>query len=223
MPIPDISNENRRADDLRRLLPIWVHGWTVLRDLRPPVTMPGGAMKVEVGLPDQRVRYVMPGDNPAMVEQLANELSDPATWLKICATREQIAPLLPKRWTLTDPRHFMHLDSLEHATVTLPAGYTLTLADMGAARNATIIAPDGTAAAKGRFTIVNHYAIFDTIDTAPAHQRKGLGRAIMQSLTNAAIERQANAGILVATEQGSMLYATIGWRVISSYTSAYIP
>ncbi len=223
MPIPDTYPVSDCSETLRRLLPIWVHGWTALRELRPPVMLPGGAMKVDVGLPDQRVRYVMPGDNPAMIAQLANKLFDPATWLKICATREQVAPLLPKRWTLSDPRHFMIRDRLDRASATMPAGYTLNLAETGPALNAAISAPDGTGVAKGRIAIVNNHAIFDLIDTAPAHQRKGLGRAIMQSLSNEAIARQAITGILVATGPGKMLYTSLGWRVASSYTSACIP
>jgi len=211
------------SDTLHRLLPIWVQGWALLRELQAPTTLPGGAMKVEVGLPDQRVRYVLPGDNPAMVEQLANKLFDPATWLKVCATREQIAPLLPRRWTLSDPRHFMHLERLASAGVALPAGYALKLTHTGAAWNATITAADGTTEAKGRITIVDHHAIFDLIETTPSHQRMGLGRAIMQSLVNEAVAQDAYAGILVATEPGKMLYATLGWQVVSSYTSAYIP
>lgn len=207
---------------LQQLLPVWVNGWTTLRDLQRPEILPGGAMRVKVGLPDQRVRYVMAGDDPAMVKELANKLFDPATWLKVCAARELIAPLLPPRWTLSDPRYFMHHQCLVHSTLNTPAGYMLHLGDTGRILNAAVSMSDGTVVAKGRITTVGQHAIFDLIDTAPAHQRKGLGRLIMQSLANESMARGAKEGILVATEQGKMLYNTLGWQVVSSYTSACI-
>jgi hypothetical protein len=208
--------------DIASLLPIWVRGWALARGTKPAEIMPDGAIKVEVGLPDQLVRYVIPDNKLHVVERLARELTEPATWLKVCAEREQIAPLLPPRWQFSDPRFLMHATLATPYNLSVPDGYALTLTETGALTHAGISTLGGQQAAEGNLILLGRYAVFDQIGTAEAHRRKGMGRLIMQALANRALARDANQGILVATEDGQQLYRTLDWQTLSPYTSACI-
>jgi predicted DCC family thiol-disulfide oxidoreductase YuxK len=55
--------------------------------------------------------------------------------------------------------------------------------------------------------------------TAPEHQRRGLGTAVMAALTTAAMGLEAATGILGATEQGRALYEALGWAVAGPLSS----
>ena len=64
--------------------------------------------------------------------------------------------------------------------------------------------------------------IYDRIATQEAHQRRGLGRALMAALAG---ERRSprSQEILTATPAGQSLYRQIGWRDYSPYSTAMIP
>ena len=88
---------------------------------------------------------------------------------------------------------------------------------------ATITSPNGELAASGRLGIVNDIAIYDRIRVQEAHQRRGLGRALMTALGEAANRAGATRWLLVATPEGRALYEKLGWAVHAPYTSAFIP
>ena len=64
--------------------------------------------------------------------------------------------------------------------------------------------------------------VYDRIETAPAHRRRGLGRAVMAALADARRSRAASQ-VLVATDDGRALYARLGWSVYSTFATAVIP
>lgn len=105
----------------------------------------------------------------------------------------------------------------------LPEGYTLSVDTASAGPVATVYAADGEVAANGQLAIVDDYTIYDRIATTPAHQRRGLGSAVMTALTIEAVSRGIKKGILVATPAGKALYETLGWKMYSLYTTAVIP
>jgi GNAT superfamily N-acetyltransferase len=213
---------NRFPAPVEEMLAAWVHGWTLARAASAAVPLAGKAFRVDVGLPGHMVRYVLPGHDMAMVRQLAHSLDEPGTWLKVCAAPEIVAPLLPRRWTLDAPLYFMQIGIALHLDLSPPAGYTLHIANDGAVLAATILSADRQIAAKGRLALSGHFAIFDQIQTDPAHRRKGLGKFLMLALGNRARSEGANHGLLVATEEGQKLYRTIGWQLICPYASAFI-
>ena len=88
---------------------------------------------------------------------------------------------------------------------------------------ATITSPNGELAASGRLGLVGDVAIYDRIRVQDAHQRRGLGRALMAALGEAANRAGASRWVLVATPEGRALYETLGWSVHAPYTSAFIP
>lgn len=213
---------NQETAFIHQALPIWVDCWARARQLPVPIQLPRRVLQVDVGWPDQLVRYVMPGDDLSVVEKYARELHAPATWLKICAGRDAVAPILPPRWELSAPRFFMHTEISERYALQVPRGYSLGMTQQGQTMHATVKTADGQLAADGGLILAGRYAIFDTIITETQHQRKGLGRLVMQALANHAYDNAAHEGSLVATEAGQMLYDTLGWKTVSPYTSAYI-
>lgn len=67
------------------------------------------------------------------------------------------------------------------------------------------------------------FAIYDRIVTEPAHQRRGLGRAVMHALQAIARAHGRHANVLVASAQGRALYETLGWRLHAPWATAVIP
>jgi ribosomal protein S18 acetylase RimI-like enzyme len=53
--------------------------------------------------------------------------------------------------------------------------------------------------------IVGASAVFDRIETDPAHRRRGLGRTLMTRLGGLAVQDGAETGTLVATPDGRAL------------------
>ncbi|WP_127356693.1 GNAT family N-acetyltransferase [Actinacidiphila soli] len=61
-------------------------------------------------------------------------------------------------------------------------------------------------------------AVFDQIETSPAHRRKGLGSLVMRALANAAYDAGATTGVLGATVEGRALQESLGWRTDAPLT-----
>ena len=86
-----------------------------------------------------------------------------------------------------------------------------------------VLAHDGSLAASGHIALDERLAIYDRIVTEPAHQRRGLGRAVMHALQALARAHGRHAGVLVATPQGRALYESLGWRLHAPWATAVIP
>ncbi|ADO74156.1 GNAT family N-acetyltransferase [Stigmatella aurantiaca] len=203
------------------LVEIWVRGWALTRGTAPPVR-DGEALRVDVGLPDQWLRYVY-ARGSSEVAQRAERIVDPWCFLKVCAAPERVMPALPPRWVLRPPGFMMRCDGPMVGHGRLPSGYALELTGGTPAIVARITAADGREAAIGRMVCVGDHAIYDRIVTEPDHRRRGLARALLMALEAAAWEQGGRRGVLVATTDGRALYETLGWRLHSLYTSAVIP
>ena len=77
-------------------------------------------------------------------------------------------------------------------------------------------------AATGHLALTQGRAIYDRIRTEPAHQRRGLGRALMHALQGLAHAHGRQAGVLVATPEGRRLYESLGWRLHAPWATAVI-
>jgi predicted GNAT family acetyltransferase len=88
---------------------------------------------------------------------------------------------------------------------------------------AAIVDAKGVLAAHGRLVVEQDRAIFDRIETDAAHRRRGLASAVMARLQSEALQSGVRGGLLVATADGQRLYASLGWTILSDYTSAVIP
>jgi GNAT superfamily N-acetyltransferase len=74
---------------------------------------------------------------------------------------------------------------------------------------------DGEAAAYGRAMIVGNDALLCDVNAFPRFRRRGLGRAIMQSLHAGLARAGAARVVLTATEMGLPLYEQLGYRTLA--------
>lgn len=209
--------------DIAALLAIWIRGWALVRGLPAPAPMGEGVWRVDVNQPGQLVRYVLPDLKAKLLVELAHEQRTPASWLKVCAQRDDLAALLPPPWQMSDQRYFMSLPLAGKTDFAVSAGFALSLTETGPTTRAILRTLDGKQAADGNLILLGSHAVFDQIGTDEAFRRRGLGRTIMQALAERAQARGANTGLLVATEAGRHLYLTLGWHTLSPYASAFIP
>ncbi|MCW7990269.1 hypothetical protein XF35_34715 [Streptomyces platensis subsp. clarensis] len=248
--------------DLRSAVHAWVDGWARARGTEAPQAVPGG-FRIEVRRPGHLARHVLPEAEPAVLRDLVDTLTTPGLWIKACAPREVVEPLLTADWEISEPQYLMTTDRLaaSRSGAGLPSGYRLEIVDEGGevfeARVHAVGGPgagggaragagscSGTGAgsggaerpgpvlaASGRAALTTGapgsspapYApsvVFDMIGTEPAHQRRGLGRAVMAALAGRAVERGARQGVLVASPDGRSLYEAMGWRLRSPVTAA---
>jgi len=203
----------------------WNRGWAITREVPPPVPHADG-LRIEVGLPRQVRRYVFPRLSQA-VHELGETVSQPWVLLKACATTEELRALLPARWQMQDEHYLMTCVDVPFAgSSALASGYMMQIDDdaghTGRAHVA-VHADDGSLAAAGHLALDERFAIYDRIVTEPAHQRRGLGRAVMHALQAIARAHGRRANVLVATAQGRALYESLGWRLQSPWATAVIP
>lgn len=205
------------------LVGLWTAGWARSRGVAPPEPRFGG-WYVDVGLPEQTARYVFPALDPERLRPLAAGIHEPAIFLKICTSVEQVLPLLPEGWRVAPRSYFMAVPA--HAMETaksVPAGYRLSLQREESGYVATVTDEAGALAAHGRMVLEQGHAIFDRIETNESYRRRGLGSTVMRALQAQALHDGAKGGLLVATQDGERLYAGLGWTILSDYTSAFIP
>ena len=108
----------------------------------------------------------------------------------------------------------------------VPDGYSLRIDEHGVSNgrgHVAVLASDGAVAASGHIALDRELAIYDRIVTDPAHQRRGLGRAVMHALQALARAHGRHAGVLVATDQGRQLYESLGWTMHAPWATAVIP
>jgi GNAT superfamily N-acetyltransferase len=212
-----------RAD--HRIVEAWVTGWTLSRGTAAPMALPFG-LQVDVGLPQEKARYVLPEFRPDVVVDLASCIHTPWTFIKVCAEPRAVAEVLPPTWTVQAPM-FMMTAALAHdehsqGKPVLPDGYTALVFDEGPVVRAHIKDAAGDLAASGQCALGRESGIFDQIVTLESHRRRGLGSTVMKLLSGEAVARGKKQGVLVATADGLGLYSAIGWTVHSPFTSAVI-
>jgi GNAT superfamily N-acetyltransferase len=201
----------------------WAAGWAVSRGVQPPVPVHDGVY-LEVGLPEQQARYVFPALRADVIRSLVNEIDEPWVYLKLCAAHATAAPLFPEPWRVEDAGFLMAAEiGPGTGPVAVPAGYTLSLQLQRGVAMAAVTTEAGEPAAQGRLVVREDTAVFDQIETREPHRRRGLGGFVMNALAHEAVAHGARRGLLAATHVGHALYTSLGWRVLSPYTSAFIP
>ncbi|MFC4039589.1 GNAT family N-acetyltransferase [Dactylosporangium siamense] len=149
----------------------------------------------------------------------------PGTWIKVVADQADLGSALPDTWAMADTGYLMTTSFTEVASASAPSvPYTPRVSTVGDVAIATCTDDaTGEIAASGRLAAAGHVGVIDQVATSPAHRRRGLGRAIMHSLSHHACERGMHTGVLVATDDGRELYRTLGWTVRSPIAAAYVP
>jgi GNAT superfamily N-acetyltransferase len=156
------------------------------------------------------------------LSNIAREVTAPRHYLKLCGTNEELRSALPACWELQPANYFMEAAAATKETSALPDGYRMELHQAGPVTRVDVLAPDGALAASGCAAETADVFIYDRIETASDHRRKGLGVAVMHALGST---RKSLTGpqLLVATEDGRSLYMRLGWTVIAPFAAATIP
>ena len=196
----------------------WLRARSICHGLPPPVRDHGG-WRLDTAQPGELRRYVFgaPCDG---LRELGDTVVIPHVFLKLCGSAEELRALLPPRWQLDEPRHVMLAGDWPAAGV-LADAYTLRLTRVGVVTTAHIVSETGAVAASGYAAEWGGVFIYDRIETAPAHRRRGLAACVMQALRSARRDPHATE-ILVATSAGQALYTALGWRTVSPYSTAFI-
>jgi hypothetical protein len=203
-----------------QLIESWLGARSVIRGLPAPVAESGG-LRVDVNGPLETRRYVFARLDPGL-KRLAETIEEPRVFLKVCGTPDEVAPYLTERWAWQPGRWVMTLDGPGGgAPPAAPDGYRLELSEDGGVARARIVAADGEVAASGRATENARVFMYDMIETAPDHQRRGLGKVVMRALGTTKRD-PAKPHMLVATPDGKGLYEALGWRVYAPFTTAGI-
>ncbi|MEO5938708.1 MAG: GNAT family N-acetyltransferase [Sphingomonas sp.] len=199
----------------------WAEAWAISRGAAIPVPRDGG-LYIHVGQPEQVGRYIFARLDREPIRDLAARIDRPLLYLKVCAPAHAVRPLLPPGWEIATPGYMMTaaVAAMLDRPPELPDGFAIYIARNGAVTFATIADPAGDEAARGRIIAMDDLVVFDRIRTAEAHQRRGLGSAIMRALAAEADMCGIRDAMLCATPLGRALYESLGWSLHSDYTTA---
>lgn len=198
-----------------------LRGWALSRGKSAPDAIDGG-WRVQVNEPDQIARYLFPQASEH-VRRLTGATAPTLTPIKICATPDDVAPLLAPPWVIDRTAPMMAKGALQVSEAPVGEGYAIVVTGAGDVLVGFAITDADDIVAGGRVALIDEVAVFDQIWTHEAHRRRRLGSAIMRTLENAAVTRGAQRGMLVATDAGCALYQTLGWQVYAPYTTAIVP
>jgi GNAT superfamily N-acetyltransferase len=189
----------------------------VLHGSPPTVAEPWG-LRIEVGAPGHLVRHVLLDAGDAAIRALAGSVTVPTTSVKAFMEPAELGRLLTPDWT-PDPPGCLMTTALHPAPTRIGGDYRVTVEHARGITCARVITRDGSIAASGQVAVTGETCVFDQIETAPGHRRRGLGSAVMAALTAAATDLGAATGILNATAQGRALYEAMGWTAIGPLSS----
>ena len=200
------------------ILNAWLSARSVARGLPMPVPEYGG-FRVDTNSGAEIARWVFPTVG-AGIEELARTITEPRYFLKLCGAADELRATLPKVWELHPTSYFMRARDKPPARP-LHNRYTIEVKRVGAVIEARITSETGALAARGYAAEAPGVFIYDRIVTEPEHRRQGLGHVLMRALHDT--RRQPdNPELLVATKDGRALYSTLGWEIISPYSTASI-
>jgi GNAT superfamily N-acetyltransferase len=198
----------------------WQAAHSLARSSPPPVHDRGG-FRVDTRGEKEVARWVFPSLCDGLYE-VAREISSPRHYLKLCGTSEALRGAVPASWEIQPENYFMVATASSREMRPLPDGYRLECRQSGPVAQVKIVGSQGDIAASGFAAETMDAFVFDRIETAPAHRRKGLGIAVMSAL--GAVNRFGNRPqLLVATEEGRCLYERLGWTAIATVATAVIP
>jgi GNAT superfamily N-acetyltransferase len=199
----------------------WVDGWTLARSLpgAEPVEPAEDGLRSECDQPGREVEVfaLRADEDPDSVARLASAVAAArqTTWLTVPtlhAGRVEAVLGAAGLELLQRSDRFMTTDLTGHPHHAPAAPYERVVLTEGPVTVVSLLAPSGEVAARGTIAVAGGDAVADRIETDPAHRRRGLGRAVMSALAQAAVSQGARTGLLIASEEGRHLYASVGWH-----------
>lgn len=205
-----------------KIVESWLKGWCLSREVSFPVSYKSG-FHVSVGDEKQKERFVFPELNDDFFK-LANSITEPWIYLKVSTSPHEFIEKIPERWELQSQGYMMTcFHPMKFQETSLPEGYHLEFSEYNTTFVVRIATGNGEQASIGRVSLIDDVAVYDRIITEKNHQRKGLARFLLKELEKIALSKSFSKNILVATEEGKLLYETLGWKVYCLHTSVVIP
>lgn len=205
------------------LVEAWATGWALSRSVAAPIRVAGGH-RIVVGQPGHAERLVFPALDAVALSAVAARITAPGIFLKAFCAPGALLAAVGARWSPQPPGDLMAIDLVAVQPPAAPAaGYVQESRAEGAVLVVEIYDAAGGLAASGRAALTGGFAVFDKIITDPAHQRRGLGRAVMGVLGERARALGVGRGVLVATPEGRALYEVLGWRFEGRMETVVIP
>ncbi|MFJ3788522.1 GNAT family N-acetyltransferase [Kitasatospora sp. NPDC090091] len=199
----------------------WLDGWTVARSLpeAEPIGSTGDGLRSECDQPGREVEVfaLRADEEPESLTRLAATVAAArrTTWLTVPTLRPgtvEAAVGAAGLELLHRSEWLMTTDLTTHPQHAPAAPYEREVRAEGPVTVVSLHDPSGAVAARGTVAVVGADAVADRIETDPAHRRRGLGRAVMSALAEAAVSQGARTGLLIASEEGQHLYSSLGWQ-----------
>ncbi|MBV6700902.1 GNAT family N-acetyltransferase [Kitasatospora aureofaciens] len=190
----------------------WVHGLAAARQCPVPVEVPWG-LRVDVGRRRESVRHVLLHPDEASLRAAGDAADRPFARVKGFVDPELGLQWLGPEWESSADELMMTAALSRQEPVQLPAGYEASAETADGVTRVQVRTAAGEVAAGGFMAVRGHIAVVDRVETDTAHQRRGLGSAVMRLLSSTAAEAGAETAILGATEEGRALYESLGWEL----------
>lgn len=208
--------------DKTEIVKSWLKGWCLSREVSFPVQYKSG-FHVFVGDEKQKERYVFPELNEDFF-QLAQSIDEPWVYLKISTSPDLFIGSIPEKWQLQAQGYLMTcFHPMIFPEISLAEGYHLEFSEYNTTFVVRVVAENGEQASIGRVSLIDDVAVYDRIVTEINHQRKGLASFLLKELEKIALSKGFSNNLLVATEEGKLLYENLGWEVYALHSSIVIP
>ncbi|MFE5794859.1 GNAT family N-acetyltransferase [Streptomyces sp. NPDC056503] len=210
----------------------WLAGWTTARSLpeAEPVEPAGDGLRSRCDQPGREVEVfaLRADEEPESLARLAADVAAARqiTWLTVPTLRPgtvEAAVGAAGLELLHRSEWLMTTDLTDHPRHAPAAPYEREVRTEGPVTVVSLHGPAGEVAVRGTVAVVGGDAIADRIETDAAHRRRGLGRAVMSALAEAAVSQGARTGLLIASEEGQRLYSSLGWHRIADVMIARAP
>lgn len=192
------------------------------RSLGRGVSLPkreGLGFSVDTESDAERRRYVYAAPT-IEISAMAESISEPRVVIKLLGSMAELDALLTPDWHVALTGYFMIKPGRPSTPRSMPINYRLKLTSHGPVVRAVVKAPDGSVAATGQATAAMGVYMYDRIETADGHRRQGIGAAMMTAL---ALQGPVGSEhVLTASPDGRHLYASLGWKVCSEYSTAHL-
>ncbi|NUR60618.1 MAG: GNAT family N-acetyltransferase [Catenulispora sp.] len=215
--------------NLEHLITRWAQGWQASRTLPPPETTKD-ALRIRCAQPGREFEiFALHGDeDPESLRRLATKVlaADESTWLTVTTASAATtgAALEAAGLQLVHPSEtYMTIDLTRHPHHNLDPAFTSKINTEGADIKVEIHDSTGELAARGHLGLAGTDGVADRILTMPDFRRRGLGAVVMGMLATEAVARGAHTGLLVASEEGRLLYSRLGWKRVADVVIAQRP
>ncbi|WP_416444300.1 GNAT family N-acetyltransferase [Leucobacter sp. HNU] len=194
----------------------WAEGWAACRE--KPLERDGAAWLVRVGDEHREVERVVESPSPEEARRLVALSEGPRRWLTVLGEPDaEVAVELGRL------RSVSRVETMMTARLTaMPRDRDAILEERGDVATVALMV-DGVEAARGTAGLSGDVAVLDRISTDKRYRRRGLGRRVVDALSDWAVSRGADAGALVASPEGRALYLRLGWAdllPVASYAGA---